>query len=79
MKISSGLVKGLIAAAAIAAVASLAFDSEAQAQTKASACKGLTESACKGNASCQWIAPKKGKQKPYCRTKTVPKSKPKTK
>jgi len=35
----------------------------------ASPCKGIDETACKGNTACQWIAPKKGKQKPYCKLK----------
>jgi hypothetical protein len=40
-----------------------------------SACKGLDETACKAKTECQWIVPKKGKQKPYCKLKTVPKKK----
>jgi hypothetical protein len=72
-------VKGLGAAAAVAALLVLGLDGEAQAQSKTSACKGLAEAACKANASCQWIVPKKGKQKPYCRTRTASKSKTKAK
>jgi len=46
-------------------------------QKTPSACKGLDEAACKGKAAeCQWIAPKSGKQKPYCRLS--PKGKKKT-
>jgi hypothetical protein len=74
-------VKGLGAAAAVAAllVIGSAFDTEAQAQSKVSACKGLAQSDCKANASCTWVAPKKGKQKPYCRTKTTRRTKAKAK
>jgi hypothetical protein len=39
----------------------------------ASVCKGLDEAACKAKTECGWIAPKTGKQKPYCRLKTTPK------
>jgi hypothetical protein len=35
----------------------------------ASPCKGLDDAGCKGNSECQWITPKKGKQKPYCKLK----------
>jgi hypothetical protein len=39
-----------------------------------SACKGLAESDCKAKtAECAWIAPKAGKQKPYCRAKPAKK------
>jgi hypothetical protein len=40
-----------------------------------SPCKGLNETACKPKTECQWIVPKKGKQKPYCKLKTTPKKK----
>jgi hypothetical protein len=40
-----------------------------------SPCKGLDETACKAKAECQWIVPKKGKQKPYCKLKATPKKK----
>jgi hypothetical protein len=70
-------------AAAVAAVL-IAFTGVSYAQEKkaapasASACKGLSQSACAAKGSeCQWIVPKKGKQKPYCRKKTVPKKKTK--
>jgi hypothetical protein len=46
----------------------------------ASPCKGLDETACNGkSAECQWISPKTGKQKPYCKLKQVPKKKVKEK
>jgi hypothetical protein len=76
------LTKVLSAAAAIAVLVSLGFDASAQDSSKkaapkvASACKGLDEKACKGKAGeCLWIAPKTGKQKPYCRLKTASKKK----
>ena len=68
---------GLSTAAAVAVLVSLGFDASAQDAKKAppktaSACKGLDEKACKGKtAECLWIAPKTGKQKPYCRIKTA--------
>ena len=67
-------------AASIAVLFSMGIDASAQEKkpaTKAvSACKGLDEKACKGRtAECLWIAPKKGKQKPYCRVKTATKKK----
>jgi hypothetical protein len=47
---------------------------KAKAAKPASACKGLEEAACKGKtAECAWIAPKTGKQKPYCRAKPAKK------
>lgn len=71
--------KGLGAAAAVGALLMLGVSASAQdakkaapkaAATPASACKGLDEMACKGkSAECNWIVPKKGKQKPYCRSK----------
>jgi hypothetical protein len=81
---NGGLVKGLCAAAAVAAIFVLGFGAEAQDAKKApakpaSACKGLAEAACKGNAACAWIVPKTGKQRPYCRTKSTGKSKAKAK
>jgi len=46
-----------------------------------SACAGLDETACGGNATCQWVAAsttKKGKEvKAYCRTAPKAKAKPK--
>jgi hypothetical protein len=59
---------------AASAAAALLFSTGAIAQEKkpaaaASPCKGIDETACKGNTACQWIAPKKGKQKPYCKLK----------
>lgn len=65
------------AAAAVGALLMLGAGASAQDAKKAtkaapaaSACKGLDEAACKGkSAECSWIAPKKGKQKPYCRAK----------
>lgn len=62
---------------AASAAAALLFGAQAYAQEKkadpkpaaASPCKGLDDAACKGNSECQWITPKKGKQKAYCRLK----------
>jgi hypothetical protein len=74
------LTKGLGAAAAVAVLISLSVGFEASAQEAkkqpapkvASVCKGLEEKACKGKTGeCLWIAPKKGKQKPYCRVKAA--------
>jgi hypothetical protein len=73
--------KVLGAAAAVAVLLSLGFDASAQDTKKpatkaASACKGLDEKVCKGKAAdCLWIAPKKGKQKPYCRMRAASKKK----
>jgi hypothetical protein len=76
---------------AIVSATVLAFGSATYAQDKkatpppaaaktakpASACKGLDETGCKGkDAECQWIAPKKGKQKPYCKLKATKKAAP---
>jgi hypothetical protein len=73
---------GTIAAVAVLLSLSLGYDATAQEAKKqpaskvASACKGLEEKACKGKTGeCLWIAPKKGKQKPYCRLKTATKKK----
>lgn len=84
MTYNSGLVKGLCAAAAVAALLVLGFAAEAQDAKKTptkppSACKGLAEAACKAKAECAWIVPKTGKQRPYCRTKSTGKTKSKTK
>jgi hypothetical protein len=74
-------VAGLSAVAVVATLFFQGFDASAQDTKKAapkaaSACKGLDEKACKGKtAECLWIAPKKGKQKPYCRMKAVSKKK----
>jgi hypothetical protein len=62
----------------VACVAS-AQDKKAAAPTAAkpaaSPCKGLAQAACgEKSADCQWITPKAGKQKPYCRLKTKPKT-----
>ena len=77
MKRISGPWMGLSAAVAIAAMLSFGLDAAAQdkkapaAKPAASACKGLDEKACKSKAAeCAWIVPKKGKQKPYCRSKS---------
>lgn len=49
----------------------------AKAAKAPSPCKGLDEAACKAkSAECQWIAPKKGKQKPYCKLKAAKKAAP---
>lgn len=70
MSTKSGLLKGLGAAAAVAALLVVGFDAAAQTTRKASPCKGLDEKACKAKAAeCRWVAPKKGKQRPYCRLK----------
>jgi hypothetical protein len=72
---------GLSAAAAVAAFLTLGVDATAQDAKKTapkavSACKGLDEKLCKGKtAECAWIAPKKGKQRPYCRLKPASKAK----
>jgi hypothetical protein len=66
-------------AATVIAVACAASAQEKKAATPAakpaaSPCKGLDQAACgEKSADCQWIAPKSGKQKPYCRLKTRPK------
>jgi hypothetical protein len=62
----------------VAAVAVLLVFGDASAQTskKASVCKGLDEKGCRAKAAeCGWITPKKGKQRPYCRLRTVRKAK----
>jgi hypothetical protein len=49
----------------------------AKTAKQASPCKRLDEAACKAkDAECQWIAPKKGKQKPYCKLKATKKAAP---
>ena len=73
---------GLLAAAQ----AGFAQDKKAAAPvatSTASPCKGLDQAACTAKATdCQWITPKSGKQKPYCRLKskakkpTAPKTPP---
>ncbi len=70
----------LLGASAAAAMLLLGISAYAQDAKKpapapkaTSPCKGLDETACKAKAECQWITPKKGKQKPYCKLKTVPK------
>jgi len=62
IRIASGL--GALAAAGLFL---LSFGVNAPANAQASACKGLDAAACKAKSTCAWIAPKKGKQKPYCR------------
>jgi hypothetical protein len=58
------------AAAAVAILLVFGLDAAAQTAKKASPCKGLDEKACKAKATeCRWVAPKKGKQRPYCRLK----------
>jgi hypothetical protein len=56
--------------------AGLAQDKKAAAPAATSTtspCKGLDQAACAAKATdCQWITPKKGKQKPYCRLKSKP-------
>jgi hypothetical protein len=70
IRIANGL--GMIAAAGL--LLSLGVNAPASAQAPASACKGLDAAACKAkSATCAWIAPKKGKQKPYCRAKPAKK------
>jgi hypothetical protein len=72
-----------VAAAMIAAAGLLALADAGLAQDKkeaapaarstASPCKGLEQAACATKATdCQWITPKSGKQKPYCRLKPKP-------
>ena len=73
---------GILAAAAAAvgllaaAQAGVAQDKKAAAPvatSTASPCKGLDQAACTAKATdCQWISPKSGKQKPYCRLKPKP-------
>ena len=73
MKVRSGFLMGA-GAAAVVGLLTLGLDTPAEAQAKASACKGLDAAACKAKASaCSWVVPKKGKQKPYCRTRTAKK------
>jgi hypothetical protein len=82
---------GLAATAAAAGLGLLALAHAGFAQDKktatpattstASPCKGLDQAGCTAKAAdCQWIAPKSGKQKPYCRLKPKPakKAAPKT-
>jgi hypothetical protein len=61
------------AGALLATLSAYAQDSKATtapaAKTTTSACKGLDQTACGANTACQWITPKSGKQKPYCRLK----------
>jgi hypothetical protein len=77
-----------VAGALLATWAAHAQDSKATtapaAKSTASACKGLEQTACGANTACQWITPKSGKQKPYCRLKpkgktAAPKQSPGTK
>jgi hypothetical protein len=66
--------RGLGAAAAVAVLLTFG-DASAQTSKKASVCKSLDEKACRAKtAECGWIAPKKGKQRPYCRQKTARKA-----
>jgi hypothetical protein len=73
MKITSSCAT-LVAAATIGVVLSLGADAPARAASAATGCKGQAEAACKAQgATCTWVAPKKGKQKPYCRAKPAKK------
>jgi hypothetical protein len=75
--------RGLWYAAAAAMLVSLACVAAAQdkkaaatpaAKPAASPCKGLDQAACgEKSADFQWITPKAGKQKPYCRLKSTTK------
>ncbi len=77
MRVNAGFLRGLGAAAAVGALLMLGVDAEAQTSKKTSPCRGLDEKACRAKtAECGWIAPKKGKQRPYCRLKTVRKTRP---
>jgi hypothetical protein len=61
-------------AGAAAIVLSLGVDAPARAASAATGCKGQAEATCKAQgATCTWVAPKKGKQKPYCRAKPAKK------
>jgi hypothetical protein len=74
MKTLSRLSAIAIVAATVGLVLSLGAEAPAQAASAASTCKGLAESACKAQtATCTWVAPRKGKQKPYCRAKSAKK------
>lgn len=80
MKSNGGRWAGLSAAAVVSVLLTLGVDAAAQDTKKASPakaaspCKGLDEKSCKGKtAECAWIAPKKGKQKAYCRLKPATK------
>ena len=66
---------GLAATVAVGLLFSFGLNVPADAQATASTCKGLDAAACKAKANCAWIAPKKGKQKPYCRAKAAKKKK----
>jgi 2-hydroxychromene-2-carboxylate isomerase len=77
------LFKTLGISVATAALALMAYGASAQEKKEpakkpppaASICKGLEEAACTAKGEdCQWITPKKGKQKPYCKTKQKPKT-----
>jgi hypothetical protein len=65
------MVRNRLLAAAVAAGLLIVLGLDASAQ--APACKGLAEAACKAKATCAWISPKAGKQKPYCRAKPAKK------
>lgn len=82
MTVRNAYFKGLAAAAAAGLLLTFALGASAQDAAKkpaakaaqVSACKGLAEPACKANSGgCAWIAPKSGKQKPYCRAKPAKK------
>lgn len=63
-----------IAAAAAIGLLLLGVDAPAWASSAATGCKGQAEAVCKAqDATCTWVAPKKGKQKPYCRAKPAKK------
>lgn len=84
MKTHRGLLKGVGVLAAAGLIVTFGLNASAQDAAKkppaakvakpASACKGLEEAACRAKtAECAWIAPKTGKQKPYCRSKPAKK------
>jgi hypothetical protein len=77
MKMNSGYLKIIGAAAAVGLFLTFGLDASAQAPGKTakppSVCKGLAEAACKAKSDCAWITPKTGKQKPYCRTQAAKK------
>jgi hypothetical protein len=82
MKARNTYFKGLAAAAAAGLLLTFGLGASAQDAAKkpkakaatVSACKGLAEAACKAKSGdCAWIAPKSGKQKPYCRAKPAKK------
>jgi hypothetical protein len=83
MRRHRSFVKGMGALTAAGLILTFGLNASAQDAAKKapaaaakppSACKGLAESDCKAKtAECAWIAPKAGKQKPYCRAKPAKK------